>query len=58
MVERYRCVVNLDPYTEARLNVIMESGLFLTKSEAVKAMIVEFAQRVEDGEFSKHGRKL
>jgi len=56
--ERHRLELKLDPWTGKKLDTIMASGLFLTKSEAIKAMIIEFATRVECGEFSDKGRKL
>jgi hypothetical protein len=34
----------------------MDSGLFITKAEAVKAAIIELATRIEKGELTPGGR--
>lgn len=56
--ERDRFAMRLDKYTDAKLKIIMKSGLFRDESSAVKAAIVELANRIEAGEFSAEGRKL
>ena len=52
---RIRFEFTMDEYTNQKLDMIMESGLFVTKAEAVKAAIVELAHRVKDQEHHDDG---
>lgn len=50
--------VRLDKYTQKKLAVIMAADLFTNENDAIRAAIVELANRIEAGEFTPEGRKI
>jgi Arc/MetJ-type ribon-helix-helix transcriptional regulator len=45
--------LKLDNYTQQKLDIIMSSDLFVSENEAIRAAIVELAERIQRGEFSQ-----
>lgn len=46
-----------DRYIQAKFDYIMASGLFDTKADAVKAAIVELANMIKHGEYTREEKK-
>lgn len=51
-------ILRLDEHTQFYLDIIMESKLFTSENEAIRAAIVDLGKRVEEGAFTKKGRQL
>jgi Arc/MetJ-type ribon-helix-helix transcriptional regulator len=53
-----RLEITMNKYVALRLDHIMETGLFQSKAEAVKAAIVDLDNRIVAGELSPKGRQV